>query len=151
MRNLGAIISFLVALVVSTGLDAREYLKSDFAQPRGFSPGVVTEGGKIVWISGQIALVDEQGRSLAGDFAGQARAIFRSIDAIAKRAGGSIRDVVSITVYLSDPRLIDPLMPIRKEVWPDGNFPASATVTVSGLPLVGMMLEVSAIAVIGDK
>ena len=77
--------------------------------------------------------------------------IFRSIDAIAKRAGGSIRDVVAITVYLSDPRLIDPLMPIRHEVWADGNFPSSATITVSGFPLVGMLLEISAVAVIGDK
>ena len=68
-----------------------------------------------------------------------------------KRAGGSIKDVVNITVYLVDPRLLDPLMPIRREVWPDGNFPASTTITVHSLPAVGMMLEISAVAVIGDK
>ena len=54
--------------------------------------------------------------------------------------------VVTITVYLTDPRLIDPLMPIRREFWPDGNFPASTTITVHSLPAVGMMLVRSASA-----
>jgi 2-iminobutanoate/2-iminopropanoate deaminase len=132
-------------------LEAREYLKGERPQSRGFSPGVVTEGGRIVWVSGQTGLVDEQGRSMAGDFEGQARVIFRAIDSVVKRAGGSIKDVVAITVYLTDPRLIDPLMPIRREFFPDGNFPASTTITVHSLPAVGMMLEISAVAVIGDK
>jgi 2-iminobutanoate/2-iminopropanoate deaminase len=127
---------------------ARDYLKNDGAQSRGFTPGVVTEGGRIVWVSGQTGLVDEQGKSMAGDFEGQARVIFRAIEAVVKRAGGSLKDVVTITVYLTDPRLLDPLM---REFFPDGNFPASTTITVHSLPYVGMMLEISAIAVIGDK
>ena len=130
---------------------ARDYLKAERAQSRGFTPGVVTEGGKTVWVSGQTGLVDEDGKSMAGNFEGQARVIFRAIDAVVKRAGGSIKDVVNITVYLVDPRLLDPLMPIRREVWPDGNFPASTTITVHSLPAVGMMLEISAVAVVGDK
>jgi 2-iminobutanoate/2-iminopropanoate deaminase len=138
-------------LIGVTSSDAREYLKTDDAQKRGYSPGIITEGGKTVWVSGQIGLVDEQGKSLAGDFEGQARVIFRAIDAVVKRAGGSIKDVVSITVYLADPRLLEPLGPVRREFWPDGNFPTSTTITVSGLPRVGMMLEVSAVAVVGDK
>ena len=139
------------ALLVGTPLQARDHLKAERAQARGFSPGVVTEGGRTVWVSGQTGLVDEQGKSMAGDFEGQARVIFRAIDAVVKRAGGSIKDVVTITVYLVDPRLLDPLMPIRREFWPDGNFPASTTITVHSLPAVGMMLEISAVAVIGDK
>lgn len=147
---------FLIAAIAAiflagTPLQARDYLKADRAQSRGFSPGVVTEGGKTVWVSGQTGLVDEQGKSMAGDFEGQARVIFRAIDAVVKRAGGSIKDVVTITVYLVDPRLLDPLIPIRREFWPDGNFPASTTITVHSLPAVGMMLEISAVAVIGDK
>lgn len=141
-----AALAFLAAPV-----EARDYLKQERAQSRGFSPGVVTEGGKTVWVSGQTGLVDEQGQSMAGNFEGQARVIFRAIDAVVKRAGGSIKDVVTITVYLTDPRLIDPLMPLRREFWPEGNFPASTTITVHSLPAVGMMLEISAVAVIGDK
>ncbi len=137
--------------LVALPVHAKEYLKTDLAQTWGISPAVVTEGGKTVWMSGQVGVKDEDGNSLAGNFEGQARAIFKSIDAIAKRAGGSIKDVVSITVYLTDPRLLEPLQPIRREFWPDGNFPASTTITVHSLPFVGLMLEVSAVAVIGDK
>ena len=146
-------IGLLVAALALTAppLEARDYLKQERAQSRGFSPGVVTEGGRTVWVSGQTGLVDEQGQSMAGNFEGQARVIFRPIDAVVKRAGGGIKDVVTITVYLTDPRLIDPLMPIRREFWPDGNFPASTTITVHSLPAVGMMLEISAVAVVGDK
>ena len=143
--------TFGVLLLATTPGVARDYLKAERAQSRGFTPGVVTEGGKIVWVSGQTGLVDEDGKSMAGNFEGQARVIFRAIDAVVKRAGGSIKDVVTITVYLVDPRLLDPLMPIRREVWPDGNFPASTTITVHSLPAVGMMLEISAVAIIGDK
>ena len=151
MRSIGLTVSLALTLFAASQLEARDYLKSERAQSRGFSPGVVTEGGKIVWVSGQTGLVDEQGKSMAGDFEGQARVIFRAIDAVVRRAGGSLKDVVTITVYLTDPRLIDPLMPIRREFFPDENFPASTTITVHSLPAVGMMLEISAVAVIGDK
>jgi len=141
----------VLALFGSAPLGAREYLKQERAQSRGFTPAVVTEGGKTVWVSGQTGLVDKDGKSMAGNFEGQARVIFQAIDDVVKRAGGSIKDVVTITVYLTDPRLIDPLMPLRREFWPEGNFPASTTITVHSLPAVGMMLEISAVAVIGDK
>jgi 2-iminobutanoate/2-iminopropanoate deaminase len=146
-----ALLIALALLAAPLAADAREYLKQERAQSRGFSPGVVTQGGKTVWVSGQTGLVDETGKSMAGNFEGQARVIFRNIDAVVKRAGGSLKDVVAITVYLTDPRLIDPLMPIRHEFFPDGNFPSSTTITVHSLPAVGMMLEISAIAVIGDN
>ncbi len=151
MIRLGLLLTLGLVAFTATPLQARDYLKADRAQSRGFSPGVVTEGGRTIWISGQTGLVDEQGKSMAGDFEGQARVIFRAIDAVAKRGGGGIKDVVNITVYLTDPRLIDPLMPIRREFWPEGNFPASTTITVHSLPAVGMMLEISAVAVVGDK
>lgn len=151
MRSIGLTVSLALTLFATSQLEARDYLKSERAQSRGFSPGVVTEGGKIVWVSGQTGLVDEQGKSMAGNFEGQARVIFRAIDAVVRRAGGSLKDVVTITVYLTDPRLIDPLMPFRREFFPDENFPASTTITVHSLPAVGMMLEISAVAVIGDK
>jgi 2-iminobutanoate/2-iminopropanoate deaminase len=141
----------VLAVLAAAPAQARDYLKQERAQSRGFSPGVVTEGGKTVWVSGQTGLVDEQGQSQAGNFEGQARVIFRAIDAVVKRAGGSIKDVVTITVDLTDPRLLEPLMPLRREFWPEGNFPASTTITVHSLPAVGMMLEISAVAVIGDK
>lgn len=143
--------SLFSSLFLATGASAREYFKTEAGQPRGYSTAVATQGGKTVWISGQVGIRDEQGKSMAGDFEGQARVVFRAIEAAVKRAGGSMKDVVNITVYLTDPRLLEPLIPIRHEFWPEGNFPASTSITVHSLPFVGMMIEVSAVAVIGDQ
>ena len=149
MRAIWLTVSLALTISTSSQVNARDYLKDNFPQSRGFSTGVVTEGGKIVWVAGQNALVDEQGKPLADDLGGQARVILRKIDAAVKRAGGSLKDVASMTVYLTDP--LDPLVPIFREFFPDGNFPAKTTVTVSSLAVPGMMLEMTAVAVVGDK
>jgi hypothetical protein len=54
-------------------------LKDNFPQSRGFSTGVVVDGGnyKTVYLAGQNASVDEEGKSLAGNLEVQARAIFK--------------------------------------------------------------------------
>jgi hypothetical protein len=38
-----------------------------------FSPAVVTEGGKIVWLAGHVGIADDAGGSLAGNFDAQVR------------------------------------------------------------------------------
>jgi 2-iminobutanoate/2-iminopropanoate deaminase len=131
--------------------NGRQYLKDDFQQSRGFSTGVVTSGGKTVWLAGQNALVDEYGKTIVGDLEGQARVTLRKIESAVKRAGGSLTDVVSMTVYLTDPRQLDPLVAIFREFFPDGDFPAKTTITVPSLAVMGMMLEITAIAIIGDQ
>jgi 2-iminobutanoate/2-iminopropanoate deaminase len=77
--------------------------------------------------------------------------IFRQMDSVLKRAGGSLKNLTTITVFLTDPRLLPRLGPIRSEFFTDGNFPASTTITVHSLPEVGMMLEIQGIAAIEDK
>jgi hypothetical protein len=53
MKSIAPTLSLALSLLATSSLEARDYLKGDRAQSRGFSPGVVTEGGKIVWASGQ--------------------------------------------------------------------------------------------------
>ena len=122
MRSIGLTVSLALTLFMPCQVCARDYLKDNFPQSRGISTGVVTEGGKTVWVAGQNALVDETGKSLAGDLAGQARSILRKIDAAVKRAGGGLKDVATMTVYLTDPRQLDPLVPIFSEFFPTETF-----------------------------
>jgi len=60
------------------------------------------------------------------------------------------RDVVTMTVFITDVRNGTRFTEIRKEIFKE-KFPASALITVSGLAQPGMTVEVQAIAVIGDK
>src|SRR5262245_435801 len=71
----------------STTVHAQTYVKGERPQQRGYSLAVITEGGKTVWLGGQIATVDDTGKSLAGDFEGQVRQIFKLIDATLQKAG----------------------------------------------------------------
>ena len=56
---------------------------------------MVTEGGRTVWLAGLLAAEDESGKSLAGDFAGQVRCIFRKMAAQMEEVGGDLQDVVT--------------------------------------------------------
>jgi enamine deaminase RidA (YjgF/YER057c/UK114 family) len=55
---------------------ARHFLKRETAQARAYSQAVITEGGKTIWLAGQVGAADASGRSLAGDFDGQVREVF---------------------------------------------------------------------------
>ncbi len=125
----------------------RRYIKRDATQQRAYSPAVITQGGTIVWLAGQTVVEDGQGKSLAGNFDGQAREVFRRISETLEEAGGTLADIVTMTVSITDGRYGDQFTKIRKEVFGD-NFPASALITVTGLAKPEMLVEVQAIAVV---
>jgi enamine deaminase RidA (YjgF/YER057c/UK114 family) len=125
----------------------RRYLKRDTAQARAYSRAVVTEGGRIVWLAGQVAAADTAGRSLAGDFDGQVREVFARLGQTLAEAGGALGDMVTMTVFITDTRFGDRFTQLRKEIFGD-NFPASALITVAGLARPELLVEVQGIAVL---
>ena len=131
-------------------LYAQQYIKGERPQQRGYSLAVITEGGKTVWLGGQIATVDDAGKSLAGDFEGQVRQIFKLIDATLKKAGGKLSNMVQMTVFITDVRNGDRLTEIRREIFGD-NFPGSALITVTALADPNAKIEIQGYAVIGGK
>ena len=135
---------------LSTTLDAQQYVKGERPQQRGYSLAVITEGGKTVWLGGQIAVVDDAGRSLAGDFDGQVRQVFKLIDGTLKKAGGKLSDMVQMTVFITDVRNGDRLTEIRREIFGD-NFPGSALITITALANPDAKVEIQGYAVIGSK
>ena len=126
-----------------------EYLEgTDFQKSRAFSPAVITQGGKTVWLAGQTATVDEAGKDISGDFEAQARAIFTSIDKTLRRAGATLANLVTMTVFINDPRHGDSFVKIRNEFFKDGKFPASALLTIAHFARPGMLIEIQSVAVI---
>ena len=57
---------------------------------------MVTKGGRNVWVAGILAPTDEDGNSLANDFAGQVRCVFRKMARQLEEAGANLDDVVTV-------------------------------------------------------
>jgi enamine deaminase RidA (YjgF/YER057c/UK114 family) len=136
--------------VLSTPLHAQVFIKGERPQQRGYSLAVITEGGKTVWLGGQIATADDSGKSLAGDFEGQVRQIFKLLNATLEKAGGKLSDMVQMTVFITDVRNGDRLTEIRREIFGD-NFPGSALITITALANPDAKIEIQGYAVIGSK
>jgi 2-iminobutanoate/2-iminopropanoate deaminase len=143
-------VAALTGLVAFSALgQAKDYIKGERPQQRGYSEAVITEGGKTVWLAGQTATVDA-GKSLASDFEGQVRQLFKNLDRTLQKAGGKLSDMVQMTVFITDVRNGDRLTQIRREVFGD-NFPGSALITITALAVPDAKIEIQGYAVIGGK
>ena len=124
---------------------ATERIKS-----RAYSPAVITEGGRIVWLAGMGGTTDPDGKPIS-DFAGQTRQAFRNIDATLKRAGGSLANVVTMTVFIRNQADGDEFVKIRAEYFKSGAYPASALITAKDFAVPAILVEIQAVAVIGER
>jgi enamine deaminase RidA (YjgF/YER057c/UK114 family) len=131
-------------------LEAKDFIKGERPQQRGYSQAVITDGGKIVWLAGVLAVVDDSGKSLAGDLDGQVRQIFKLLNATLEKAGGKLSDMVQMTVFITDVRYGDRVTQLRREILGD-NFPGSALITVTALAIPEAKIEIQGYAVIGSK
>ena len=125
----------------------KSYVRGTWQKLRAFSPAVVTKGGKVIWLAGHTGQKDDSGKSLAGDFGAQTYQTFRNLEATLHEAGGSLKDIVTMTVFLTDPRHTTQMTEIRTEIF-KSDFPASAAITVTGFADPTMLIEIQAIAVV---
>jgi enamine deaminase RidA (YjgF/YER057c/UK114 family) len=146
-----ALTGALACAALPSAFAAEHMEQGERIKGRSYSPAVATQGGRIVWLAGETTLADLQGKDIKGDFEAQTRTVFALIEQTLKRAGGSLKDIVSMTAYLTDARNGATFAKVRTEMFPDRKFPASAQITVSNLAVPGMLIEIQAIAVIGDS
>ena len=121
----------------------KSFVRGAWAEKRAYSPAVITEGGKIVWLAGHTGAVDDAGKSLAGDFDAQCRQTFRNIEKTLAEAGAKLADLVTMTVFLIDARYTTRMTELRTEIF-GKDFPASAAITVAGFAQPEMMIEIQA-------
>jgi 2-iminobutanoate/2-iminopropanoate deaminase len=143
---------FACAPLIPLAAPGAEYMeKTPFQLSRAFSPGVITDGGRIVWVAGQTATRDAQGADIANNFEAQVKQVFYQIDQVMKRAGGSLANIVTMTVFIKESRYGDRFVEMRKDMFKDGNYPGSALITVTNFARPGIEIEIQAIGVIGDR
>ncbi len=105
--------------------------------------------GETVYLSGQIPLVPETMELVEGDVQAQIRRVFSNLGAVAAAAGGSLADLVKLTVYLKD--LADFLLvnQVMAEYFSEP-YPARAVIGVSALPK-GAAVEIDAVMVLAGR
>ena len=127
----------------------REYYKGTAEEERSYSPAVKVTGGTTIYLAGVGATTDKDGKSLGGDFEGQVRATFERIRSNLERAGGTLDDIVTMTVFIKDMQYGTHFTQMRKEYFQRG-FPCSALIGIDSLARPEMMVEVQAVAVLAD-
>lgn len=109
-----------------------------------YSQAVNVDG--TVYLSGQIPLKPDT-MTLVDGAEAQIHQVFKNLGAVASAAGGSLNEVVKLTVYLTDLSLFPTVNEIMAEYF-DEPFPARAAVGIAELPK-GATIEVEGIMVIG--
>jgi enamine deaminase RidA (YjgF/YER057c/UK114 family) len=142
----------LSTLVATTSAKAqtlrKRFIKRERPEQSGYSLAVITEGaGKTIWLAGQTGATDSSGKSLAGDFDAQVRQVFANLAATLEESGGKLSDMVTMTVFITDPRNHPRMTAIRREIF-GKDFPASASIGISHLASPNALLEIQGVAVI---
>jgi 2-iminobutanoate/2-iminopropanoate deaminase len=114
----------------------------DPSSRRAYSHGV--RAGNLLFLAGQTGH-DAEPRAGVGRFEAQTRRAFERMSLIVQSAGGSLDNLVTMTVFVTDIRYGDEFVRLRGEIL-QRDFPASALIGVSQLANPEALLEIQAIA-----
>jgi 2-iminobutanoate/2-iminopropanoate deaminase len=96
-----------------------------------------------------IAGMTARGAETAADEYAQTQAIFGKIRHLVEAAGGSMADVVKLTIFVTDIAQREKVWRARREFF-TGNFPASTLVQVAALADPSLKVEIDAVAHVGS-
>ncbi len=131
----------------------KEYLNPNSlfsSLPHGFSQVVIATGRKMVFISGQTAW-DLRKNIVGGDSVlEQARQAFRNLETAMEAAGGTLKDVVALRIYVVDYQAESgtAVGTALREFFSQENPPASTWIGVSALAVPEFLIEIEATAVL---
>ena len=131
---------------------AREYLNPpDLATPPSNMYNHIVKVGNIVFIAGQVSRGLDGNTIHVGDAAAQTRQVWANLEKAVKEAGGTLNDIVKTTTYVVGAENLAKIREARLEVLPAQGRPTSTTVVVAGLASPDLLVEVEAMAIIGDN
>jgi len=104
------------------------------AAPKAIGPySQAVRVGDTVYVSGQIPLDPASGQLISGDIEAEIRRVFDNLDAIARAAGGSLQNVVKLSIFLTDLTHFAKLNEIMATYFSEP-YPARAALGVAALP-----------------
>lgn len=124
----------------------RTALRTDRAPAAIGTYSQAIRAGDTVYLSGQIPLDPATMNMVEGDIETQIRRVFDNLKAVAEAAGGSLGQVVKLSVYLTDLAQFPRVNVVMAEYFTEP-YPARAVVGVAALPR-GAIVEMDAILVL---
>jgi len=112
-----------------------------------YKMGTRMEGGRLLYISGQVAW--DAGGNLVGkgDVRAQARQTFENLRQVLRAAGGDLKDLMKITTYITKIEDVPAVVEARREVF-QGELPASTLIVVKSLFHPDFLIEVEGVAAV---
>ena len=132
----------------------RENMAKQCIVPAGLTAPIApyswaTRAGSLVFVAGNAAL-DSQGRVVGeGDIRQQTEKTLENIRVTLEAAGATLNDVVKTTVFLTDVANYAGMNEVYRRYFP-AEPPARSTV-LTGLVVTGLLVEIEAIAAIGNQ
>ncbi len=124
----------------------------ELPQPRGFSHGTLTTGGALLFLGGQDASGADGHTVAPGDLVAQLDQVLRNLRAVVTEAGGTMRDIVKLTIFVRDRddyvAKLKPLGEVFRRYF-GGYYPALALFEVRGFFQREALIELEGMAVIG--
>ena len=111
----------------------REIIRTDEAPQAIGTYSQAVRTGSTVYLSGQIPLVPETMEMVEGGMETQIRRVFDNLQAVARAAGGDLRDVVKLNVFLTDLSSFPVVNMVMAEYFSEP-YPARAAIGVAELP-----------------
>ena len=102
--------------------------------------------GNSLFISGQIPVDPKSGELVEGDIRAQTHQVLKNIKAIVEAAGGTLNNVIKVTVYLDDMDDFAEMNEVYSQYFSESKL-ARTTIEVSRLPK-NVKIEIEAIAYI---
>ena len=124
----------------------RQIISTDKAPSAIGAYSQAVRSSDTVYISGQIPLDPTTQEVVDGDARTQIDRVFQNVAAVAAAAGGSLADIVKLTVYLTDLGNFPTVNEVMGEYFTEP-YPARAAIGVASLPK-GVSVEVEAIMVL---
>ncbi len=116
----------------------------------GFSQIVTTQGGRTVYLSGQTPFNAEE-KVVGTNLREQMQQCLRNVKTALESVGGSLKDVVSLRIYMVnyDPDTeVNAIAKGLKEFFPGDYPPATTWIGVSSLAVKDFLIEIEATAVL---
>jgi enamine deaminase RidA (YjgF/YER057c/UK114 family) len=120
---------------------------TDVHPPTGYTHAVEVNGGKLVYISGQVAFNAEGKLVGEGDMAAQTEQVFQNLKGALAAVGADFSHVVKLNYYATDASQVAAVREVRARYLGE-DPPASTFVIVSALVLPTLLIEIEAVAAI---